>query len=482
VQINKQIPIILFMTAGLMTAVFFGGCAQPEPKPVDLSFDLPEAFSFAGGERLSAKWWQSFDDRQLDALIEQALSDNFSIRSAWDRLTAAEQIAIKAGTDVYPSVNYSVGAERTRRETGNVTSYTSEYSAGLTALYEVDLWGRIRSSQQAAKLDVRAAQEAVNVAAVTLSASIAKTWYQLAEAKQKSQVISVQLETNRKVLEVIKLQFRQGLAGAADVFRQEQLAESSRGQLIQSEETVVLLQHQLSVLLGQPPALRWADDTIELVALGQMPVVDVPAVVIQRRPDVRAAFTAVQAADRRTAAAIADQYPTISLSATVATSTDRVNDLFDDWLANIAANLTGPLIDAGLRKAEVERTKAVLSETINTYSQTVLEALQEVEDAINQEHYQRQTVENLQKQLALSRKVYDRIRQRYIKGQADYLRVLETLVSQQTLEQRELAARRVLVERRIDVCRAVAGSWELVRPENAKLEIVEPRIPMHRDE
>lgn len=456
--------------AVLLLTLLLGGCSVPPSKPVSPSFDLPEAFSFAGSENLSEKWWQSLNDPQLDALIEQALSENFSIRSAWDRLTAAEQIAVKTGSSLYPKVNYQVGASRSRIETGSITAYNTEYAAGLAASYEVDLWGQLRSSQQAARLDVQAAQEAVNAAAVTLSASIAKTWYQLAEAKQKSRVIAAQLETNSKVLDVIKLQFRQGQASAADVFRQEQLVESSRGQLIQSEETGVLLQHQLSVLIGRPPATRWADTTIELVALGRMPRVDVPAVVIQRRPDVRAAYAAVQAADSRTAVAMADRYPTISLTAGVETSADRVNELFDDWLANIAANVAGPLLDAGLRKAEVERTKAVLSERINTYSQAVLDALQDVENAVNQEYYQRQTLENIQKQLALSGKVYDRIRQSYIKGQVDYLRVLETLVSQQSLEQRELAARRLLIERRVDVCRAVAGSWEMTRPEQAEPE------------
>lgn len=466
---NRHTIRLLMISAGMVLSLVLNGCGKTEQKVIRPSFELPAAFSSPGNEPLSDKWWQSFNDPQLNALIEQALRDNFTIRSAWDRLTQAEQIAIKTGASLYPSVGYQAGAARTRREIGDVTTYNSDYSTGLTASYEIDLWGKIRSSEQAAVLDAQAAQETVNAAAITLSAGIAKTWYQLAEAQQKIRVIHRQYETNTKVLDVIKLQFRQGQAGAADVFRQQQLAESSRGQYIQSEETVVLLQHQLSVLIGKTPSTWWADESIDLVILGQMPTVDVPAVVIQRRPDVLSAYKAIQAADSRVAAAIANQYPAISLSSTVETSAEKTHDLFDDWLANLAANLTGPLLDAGLRKAEVERTQAALSEKINNYSQSVLEALREVEGAINQEYYQRQYVENLQTQLALARQVYGRIRQSYIKGQIDYIRVLESLVSQQTLEQRELAARRLLIERRIDLCRSVAGSWHLQRPEKAKL-------------
>ncbi len=461
---------ISFLTSALIGTAVLSGCWQAKTKTINPSFEMPAAFSAEGMEELPEKWWMAFDDPQLDGLIEQALTENFSIRSAWDRLTQAEQIAIKTGASLYPSVRYQGGASRTRLETGNVTTYTSEYSAGLAASYEIDLWGKIKSSQQAAVLDAKAAQETVNAAAITLSASIAKTWYQLAEAKQKGQVIAQQLDTNQKVLEVIRLQFRQSQTGAAEVFRQEQLVESSRGQLIQNNETVVLLQHQLSVLIGKTPGTWWTDTAVTLVKPGQMPAIDVPSAVIQRRPDVLAAYNTILAADSRVAAAIADQYPAISLSGTIETSAGKAHDLFDDWLANLAANLTGPLLDAGLRKTEIERTKAALSEKINNYNQSVLEALQDVEDALNRERFQRQYVTNLQQQLTLARQVYDRTRQRYIKGQLDYIRVLESLVSQQTLEQRELTARRQLVDYRIDLCRAIAGGWSLTRPENAELK------------
>ena len=131
--------------------------------------------------------------------------------------------------------------------------------------------------------------------------------------------------------------------------------------------------------------------------------------------------------------------------------------------------MAGPLLDGGLRKAEVKRTQAILSEKINAYGQVILEAIKETEDAINQENYQQKYVGSLNKQLQLARQVYERTGQSYIKGALDYLRVLEALVSQQNLEINELAARRILLERRIDLCKAIAGSWEIQRPEPAKI-------------
>ena len=132
-------------------------------------------------------------------------------------------------------------------------------------------------------------------------------------------------------------------------------------------------------------------------------------------------------------------------------------------------NLSGPLFDAGLRKAEVKRTRAVVSEKLNDYSQTVLDALKEIEDAIQQEYYQREYVKSLQKQLVLAQNVYERTYQNYLKGQLDYIRVLTSLVTMQNLERNELTARRILIEHRIDLYRSIAGGWPMQRPDNEEL-------------
>lgn len=456
------------MTAGAALPVA-AGCRTGEPRRIKPAFELPATFTVSGTEPMPGQWWQSLDDPPLAAVIEQALADNFTIRSAWARLTQAEQIAVQAGAALYPAASYTGGAQRVRQETAGTTAYASDYSAGLIAAYEVDLWGRIRSGRQAAVLDAESAAADVSAAAMSLSAAIAKLWYQLGEAKLQEQIILDQIDTNEKILNVITVQFRQGQVGAADVFNQQQLVQSSQGQLIQVREDIVLLQHQLSVLTGRAPGLWWAEEPIGLIGLGDLPQVDVPAVVIQRRPDVRSAYLTVQAADRRLASAIADRYPSVSISAATETFAERTSELFDDWLANLAANLTGPLFDAGLRRAEVRRTRAVVAERLSTYSQTVLEALQETEDALGREFYQRRYVESLQKQLELARNVYERTYQNYLKGRQDYIRVLTALVTMQSLEQRELTARRVLIEHRIDLCRSIAGGWPMQRPDETQL-------------
>lgn len=458
---------------GWVFVFYLGGCSRPV-KPVPEPVWMPEQFHAAQGvqqqrDPLPEKWWLSLKDPALNALMARALGNNFTLRSAWDRLEQAEQFVRQADAALIPSLSYSLGGRRTRSDTRNNVTYSGRYDAGLSASYELDLWGKYRSAKRAFELDMEARREDVAAAAITVSVAVARTWYQLAEAQEQVAVIKRQLQTNREVLEIVTLSFRNGKVGAEDVFRQRQLIESSQGQLIQARERLEVLQHGLSVLIGKTPGPWWAEQELSLVSIPALPSTGLPSEVIQRRPDVRSAYRGIQAADQRMAMAVADQYPSVSLTAGIDTTSSQVEELFEDWSANLAANLLGPLYDAGRRQAEVDRQRAIVSQRIHEYSLGVLEALREVEDALTQERYQRSYVANLQQQLATARNVLERIRQNYINGQLDYLRVLDSLSLVQNLERNELAARRTLIERRIDLCRAIAGPWEMERPKQARM-------------
>jgi NodT family efflux transporter outer membrane factor (OMF) lipoprotein len=390
------------------------------------------------------------------------------LRVAWDRLVQAEATARKADAPLLPEVDLTGGARRSRQETGGTISESSLYSAGLAATYEVDLWSRLSSASRGAWLDAEAQRDAVDTAAITLSASVAATWYQLAAAKSRARIARDQIQTNEDVLKVVSVRRQKGVAQAADFYRQRQLVAATEAQLIVAQEAEELLQYQLSVLVGNSPELAWQDVTADLPELPGMPEAGVPADVLLRRPDVRRSYRQIQAADQQLAAAIADQYPRISISANVETSsTSSVRDLFDDWLANLAANAIQPLFDADRRKAEVQRQEAVVAEQIDNWNQTILSALEDVEGALTRQRQQALLVENLQQQLDLARQTYSRIRESYIKGQVDYIRVLESLQSMQALERSTVTARRTLIERRIELYRSIAGPCDPPQPAQA---------------
>jgi outer membrane protein TolC len=163
---------------------------------------------------------------------------------------------------------------------------------------------------------------------------------------------------------------------------------------------------------------------------------------------VKSGYLEVLAADRRVAAAIADRYPRLSISADINTS-GSAEDLFSNWFFSLAANLVGPIIDGGSRRAEVDRTTAVARESIYSFG--------EVEDALKQEREQQKLLASLAIQLDLATKTVDNVRNRYKQGAENYQRVLTALLSQQTLQRDVLRARQQLVSFRISLYRALGG-------------------------
>lgn len=426
---------------------------------------VPARFSTEGNADMPDRWWEAFGDARLNLLIEDALRDNFSLRTAWDRLDQARAVARKSGSSLLPSVEGEVGASRSVQKTGETPStYTSDYSLGLSISYEVDLWGRLRSAHEAERLEVHATQEDLHAAAITLSAEIAKAWFRIIEQRGQQRLLSDQLETNEKYLDIITLKFRQGQVSATDVLQQRQVVEATIGKRVLIESNIETLEHQLAVLLGRAPGQLRIDTPHALPALPPLPKTGLPADLVRRRPDVRAAELRVHAADRQVAVAIAERFPKLTFTMSAETTAGKIKNLFDNWWATLVANLLAPIFDAGERKAEIERTRAVLSEQLNSYGNVVLTALQEVEDALVQERKQAEYVDSLERQLELSSKATSQTLESYTKGTVDFTRYLTTLLSHQQLQQDLLTARLNLVLYRIQLYRALAGGWELPHP------------------
>jgi outer membrane protein TolC len=377
-------------------------CSLPSTE-VHLSFETPAAFSETGEAPLPDRWWESFDDPVLDDLIERALAGNLTLRVAWDRLTQARANARAAGASLWPNITYDAAASYSRAETDREATSSQSLLTGLSAGYELDLWDRIRSLSDAETFEAKAAGTDLQVAALTLSAEVATTWYRLVEQRGQLALLESQISTNERVLDIVKLQFRTGKAGSADVLQQRQLIEAKRGE-----------------------KSRVSGDI-----------------------------------SSRLAASVADRFPRISLSARTTTSGEYARDLFDNWLASLAANLLGPLVDGGRRKAEVERRRAAASAQLHAYGQTILDAIGEVEDALTRETRQMEFIASLDKQLELAERVVERVKDRYTKGLFGYERVLSALLSHQQLERSRLTARRDLILGRISLCRALAGGWDM---------------------
>jgi len=446
----------------MILALSLASCAAVENRQDPPAIDLPEGYSTGGDEPLPDRWWRHLDDPELSGLIERSLADSPSLAQTWDRLRQAEAIARRERADELPALDADASIRQTLDDNG---SRGEEYSLGLAASYEVDIWGRVRAASAAAAFDVRASEAELAAAAITLSAEVARAWYELVAQRAVLDLLENQIETNERVLDLTELRFRQGQAVLSDVLRQRQLVEQRRGEIADVRSDIAALEHEIAVLSGHAPGGLSLPERASLKAVPPLPDTGVPMDLLRRRPDIRGAFNDIRAADARVAAAIADRYPRIDLSASFTSAVDSPGDLFTSWLATVLGDLAAPVFDAGERAAEVERTEAVLSERINVYEDEVLQALREVEDALGREMRQHEKVASLERQLSLADQTVERLTDRYTRGNVDFLDVLDTLISQQDTARELVVARRDLLRFRIDLARALAGGWDMSAPE-----------------
>lgn len=404
------------------------------------------------------RWWTSFNDPELSLMIDSALASNFTLLSIWDQLAASRAIVDRESSYLLPDIETFLRGGIQQPQPDFVGG--EDIQLGLSATYEIDLWGRIGASIDAERYRARATYLDYKTAAISLSAEITRTWYRLMAAHSQLQLIDQQIANNERILELLNSRYGSGQIRGVDILRQRELLESTREQKIVAENEIRLLENQLAVLSGESPQQLPAYETDSLPALAPLPQTGVPIDLVERRPDVQSAFNLLQAADREVAAAISNRYPRLSISASTAIRSNNIDNIFQTWARSVAGNLMAPLFYGGRLKAEVDRTKAVKQQYLHEYGQTVLTAFREVEDALTQEQKQKERIATLEKRLELTNQTYEQLRIEYFNGMGNYLDVLTELNRQQELRRDIIEARLLLVEFRIGLYRALAGGFE----------------------
>ena len=483
---------------------------------------LPAAFAMREEDAAEVdrpdRWWEAFGSEELNRLLDEALEENLTLRQAWARLDQAGSSAVQAAAGLYPEVSLDGGASYNRAvrtvegagaaswqsqmkdavingtvrgisnafsggggvagqiggsglsavggqatggqgSTARVTTETKQFDLSLAVSYEVDLWRRVSSQARAAQRDFEATREDVESAAMTLAAEIVQRWLAILEQQALKAILAEQVETNATYLELVELRFRKSQVSALDVYQQRQAVSEVKKLIPLTEAQEQILRHELAVLLGKPPGSILTLGTYDLEAVPPLPSAGVPADLLMNRPDMRSALARLNAADYRVAVSRADRLPAIRLSGGVGYGADDIANLFDDWFVNLAASLTAPLFDGSRRKAEVDRTLAVVEERLASYRLTVLTAIREVEDALVLERKQGEHVDALARELEDARNALEQAGERYLKGQNDYLPVLTALERTQFLTRNLVAARRDLLSFRVGLYRALGGSW-----------------------
>jgi len=449
----------------LVVILLFGASCTPfKPKERQSpEGELPRTFSLYAAEfEPSGRWWEEFNDPDLNALITEALTDNLTLKEAWSRLDQTRALAVQAGAALYPDLTGTAGANyaRQRFDSGSRNTVTNEdYFLGVISSYELDLWGRIRSGRESALLEVTATREDLNTAAMTLAAEVANRWVNLISQRMQKRLLEHQLETNLTFLELIELRFRMAMVSALDVYQQKQVVENVKAEIPLVEAKEQLLLHELALLLGKLPRTSLNISRKDLPEPVEMPATGLPADLLSARPDLRAAGMRLRAAEWQVSAARANRLPAIRLTAQARYGEGDLDALFDNWLLSLAGNLTAPILDGKLRAAEVDRTIAVVDENLAAYRQTVLTAIKEVEDALVNEAKQREHIKALENVAVTAHRALEEAGIRYRNGLTDYLPVLTQLLLVQELERNLIRQKANLLAFRISLYRALGGTW-----------------------
>lgn len=422
------------------------------------------------GPQLDA-WCSDFGSGELDGLVDRAFDENLDLRQAWARLEQADAIYKQSRASLFPSIDASaaVGAELRgvqeldTSQTPPVVVTSNEpvgnFRASLGAGYEVDLWGRLAAQRSAASFDARAARADVETMAITITSQIAEAWFDAVAQQEKVDLLKEQIDIAERYLELTRLRLSQGVATALDVNQQEQQIANLQGQLELVIARRQIAQNRLAVLLGRAPSEGPAVSTAELPELPTLPSAGVPGELLEQRPDVRSAYLRLESADSRTAAAARDKLPALRLSASLFLQATDITELLDTVFWSIAGTLTQTVFQGGRKDAVQEQAEAAAKERLYAYAKTVVTAISEVENAMVSEASQERFLERLEQQEKHAEVALELARDRYRSGTLDYLRVLTALQSLQQIQQSMVDARRQQLSNRVQLCRALGGTW-----------------------
>jgi len=434
------------------------------PRSDDVVDTSPDAEIDPRLETLTAdRWCSDFGDVGLDQMVGRAMSDNLELKAAWARLKRADAVADIASARLWPTLSANGTAEYARHGSADFSEFdegdgsnTEPYwEVSAAASYEVDIWGRHRHRSTAASLEADAAEANARALAITLTSRVAEAWFDVIAQRDRVTLLEDQLEVSNDILELTRLRSRRGIASALDVAQQEQNLESIRGQLAEAESLLSVSRHRLSVLVGERPRRGAA------VTQGILPIESsgVPADLLEQRPDLRAAHLMLEAADERTAAAVADRLPQLRLTGDLGFQAEEISKLFEQLFWTIGAAVTQPVFEGGRLHAEVERNEAIAEERLYVWANTLLVAMREVRDALAREKNQHERLESLERERTIASSALELARKRYRNGASDYLRVLTALETLQEIERTLLEARRQQLSHRIGLCRALGGTW-----------------------
>ena len=458
----------IFLSAIVLSGL--GGCgpgASVTHAKVSLPADWKNAghFPVASPSRDLSRWWSRFEDPTLNRLIADALAGSPDVASAAARIKQSRAQRNAEAASLFPALSGSASANNSASKRDGADRNTdSSYAAGLNASWEVDLFGKRRSSVEAASAQLGATEENFHSVQAALASEIAIAYTNLRVDQASLQVLRRTIKTREETNQLASWRTQSGEADSLDSSQALTSLEQARAAVPALLQAIAQNENLLALLAGKTPGSLDA-----LLASGKQAIpnparslaVGIPADTLRQRPDVRVAGYQLLAAAASTRAAAAERYPSLNLSGSLGLNALSTGKLFnpETTAAGFAAGITSPIFDAGRIRSNIEAQSAAEEQAYQTYRATVLTALSEVEDSLIACRRTSERLAILEKATVSAREAALLAQQRYEAGITDILTVLD---SQRTLLGLEDSLFNVRASRTIayiQLYKALGGGW-----------------------
>ncbi len=472
-----------FLCLTTMAAFGLGGCVvgpdyHPSPPlpgngPTGWASPLSEGLRDQGSTPSS--WWATFNDAELDSLIERAMRTNLDLRVAEARIRQARAVRRASAADLMPAADLNASAARARQSQNqpffgalplpkNFPFEYSAYQAGFDASWELDLFGGKRRALEAATADWQAAIEARNDTMLSFLAEVGRNYMELRGAQQRLTVARRNLGLQQEAVEIAGMRLHGGVATDLDVTRDAALLANVQASIPPLETAARAAMYALAVLMGEPPG----DLVNELSSLGALPQtpaavpVGLPSELLQRRPDVRQAERRLAAETARIGVLKSDWFPKLSLNGDFGAESVSVGNWFSPgsrfW--SIGPSLQWQALDFGRVRAAVHAQSAVQEQALASYQKAALVALEDAENAMvayAQEQNRHQALTDAQ---AENRRSLDLAETLYRNGRVSFLDVLDSRRSLYASEDQLAVSEQSIAVDLIVLYKALGGGWE----------------------
>lgn len=453
------------LSLALALGVALAGCRSADVPPAAPSLQIPAAWraDIGPASPLESWWWRNFHDSQLNQYVEQALRYNSDVLIARERVNEYQARAYAADSSLFPSLDASLTGSRARAQSAatGLPVHSTVYKGGLTASYDVDIWGANRSAADAAEATLEAQKAAAAAADLTVATSVAAGYLTLLSLDEQLRVTRQTLKSREDAYNMAKRQFETGYTSRLELMQADSELRSTRAQIPPLAHQIAQQENALSVLIGSNPQAISRQDFAHLTPLA-LPS-QLPSSLLNRRPDIVQAQRQLLAADATLASSQAQLLPSFNLTATGSMQDRTLPDLLDNPLRlwSLGGSILAPLLNRQALNAQVDVSMAQRNQALYGYEKTVRGAFREVNDSLDAITRYGEQLTELQDQEAVAQETLRIAGNRYRNGYSSYLDVLDaqrTLFSTQTSV---VQVKNNLLLAQVDLYRALGGGWSV---------------------